>query len=186
MAIITFSRRHKRHAFFNIHKLSAPLAALIASWVFAAVFVSTPVWADDSKTVVTKHGDWSKVCNTQCVIAQGLQHPDNPKVIYSSQVSYVSGSNEPVMQFNLPLGIYLPPGIAISIGEEQHKTPVAVCLPEGCKVLLVLTPAIMRQLQNNASYAVKMFVSEQTPRQLTFSLRGFNDAMASLAKTHTP
>ncbi|MBV2130573.1 invasion associated locus B family protein [Arsukibacterium indicum] len=134
----------------------------------------------ETKPDVTEFGDWRLVCNTQCVIAQGLQNPEQPAIIYSSQISYVSNSTDPVLQLNLPLGIYLPPGVAIDIGENEHRAPVAVCLPEGCKVLLQLTPAIVQQLKDHPAYTVKLFVSEQTPRQLKFSLRGFSEALASL------
>lgn len=153
---------------------------LSASLVLATTLLSTAASANDSSPSVTEHGDWRTVCKAHCVIAQGLQNPDNPGVTYSSQISYVSGRSEPVLQLNLPLGIYLPPGIAIEIGEQQHRAPVAVCLPEGCKVLLVLTPEIVQQLQDSAAYTVKLFVTEQMPRQLKFSLRGFSDALASL------
>ncbi|WP_214000548.1 invasion associated locus B family protein [Arsukibacterium sp.] len=141
--------------------------------------------AAETKPEVTEFGDWRSVCKTQCVIAQGLQNPEQPAIIYSSQISYVNESSDPVLQLNLPLGIYLPPGVAIDIGENKHRVPVTVCLPEGCKVLLVLSPAIVKQLQDNAAYTVQLFVTEQSPRQLKFSLRGFSDALASLTADKT-
>ncbi|WP_372628055.1 invasion associated locus B family protein [Arsukibacterium sp.] len=152
----------------------------LAGLALLSSLLSQTVSADTSKATVEAFGDWRSVCNEQCVIAQGLQNPENPDIIYSSQVAYVTGSSDPVLQLNLPLGIYLPPGVAIDIGENKHRAPVTVCLPQGCKVLLVLSPQIIRQLQQNAAYTVKVFVTEQTPRQLKFSLRGFTEALASL------
>jgi invasion protein IalB len=155
------------------------LAKLAGIALITGLLSSTAV-ADTSKPSVNEYGDWRRVCNAQCVIAQGLQNPDNPNIIYSSQVAYVSGNKDPVLQLNLPLGIYLPPGVAIDIGNNEHRAPVTVCLPQGCKVLLVLTPQMIKQLDGSAAYTVKIFVTEQAPRQLKFSLRGFTDALASL------
>jgi invasion protein IalB len=153
---------------------------LSATALLLTTLVCSAANADQAKADVTAFGDWRAVCKARCVIAQGLQDPEQPAIIYSSQISYVGGNSDPVLQLNLPLGIYLPPGVAIDIGDDKHQAPVTVCLPEGCKVLLQLTPAIVQQLQNNAAYTVKIFVSEQSPRQLKFSLRGFSDALASL------
>lgn len=162
--------------FFHPKALAAMALVVLKTALFSQAAV-----ADETKPEVTEFGDWRAVCRAQCVIAQGLQNPEQPGVIYSSQISYVSNSSDPVLQLNLPLGIYLPPGVAVDIGENKHRAPVTVCLPEGCKVLLVLSPAIVKQLQDNAAYTVQMFVNEQTPRQLKFSLRGFSDALASLS-----
>mgnify|MGYP003642728978 FL=1 len=98
--------------------------------------------ANASEPSRNKFGDWQQNCKTQseCAISQGLQNPEQPGIVFSSQISYVSDSKEPILQLNLPLGIYLPPGVAIDIGGNQHQAPVMVCLPQGCKVLLVLTP----------------------------------------------
>ena len=164
----------------NIKLYNAFNAKVLAGAALLTALASPAAFAEDAKPRVTEFGDWRAVCKAQCVIAQGLQNPEKPDIIYSSQISYVSGSSDPILQLNLPLGVYLPPGVAIDIGTNEHRAPVAVCLPEGCKVLLVLTPAIIKQLQDNAAYTVKLFVTEQTPRQLKFSLRGFTDALASL------
>lgn len=153
---------------------------LYATALLITSMVCSAATADETKADVTVFGDWRTVCREQCVIAQGLQNPENPSITYSSQIAYVNGRKEPVMQLNLPLGVYLPPGVAIDIGENEHRAPVTVCLPQGCKVLLALTPEIIKQLQDNAAYTVKIFVTEQSPRQLKFSLRGFSDALASL------
>ena len=160
-------------------KLITPLFSV------TAMLLTTLVSADNTKNDVTVFGDWRTVCNTLCVIAQGLQNPEQPNIIYSSQISYVSDSSDPVLQLNLPLGIYLPPGVAIDIGDNKHRAPVTVCLPDGCKVLLQLTPALVQQLHDNAAYTVKLFVSEQSPRELKFSLRGFSDALTSLAANNS-
>lgn len=179
MATLYFSGRVIRQTCSKINTLAGKFAGVMLT---IALF-SQLAHADDTKPTITEYGDWRAVCKTGCVIAQGLQNPDQPGVIYSSQISYVSGRSDPVLQLNLPLGIYLPPGIAIEIGETQHKAPVTVCLPEGCKVLLVLNAEIVQQLQQSTAYTVQLFVTEQTPRQLKFSLRGFSDAMASLKAT---
>ena len=110
--------------------------------------------ANASEPSRNKFGDWQQNCKTQSECA--------------------------ILQLNLPLGIYLPPGVAIDIGGNQHQAPVMVCLPQGCKVLLVLTPAIVEQLKNSATYSVKLFFTEQRASTLTFSLRGFTEALGSL------
>lgn len=153
---------------------------LSAAALLLTTLICSAATADEAKADVTVFGDWRAVCKPQCLIAQGLQNPEQPAIIYSSQISYVGGSSDPVLQLNLPLGIYLPPGVAVEIGEHKHQAPVAVCLPEGCKVLLQLTPAIVQQLKDNPAYTVKLFATEQSPRQLKFSLRGFSEALASL------
>ncbi|KKO49060.1 hypothetical protein VT06_08730 [Arsukibacterium sp. MJ3] len=154
-------------------------SALVAGVALAATLFSPQAQAQNSNSI-SQYGDWRTVCKTQCVMSQGLQNPENPSIIYSSQISLLNQQQDPVMQLNLPLGIYLPPGVAIGIGKLQHQAPVTVCLPEGCKVLVVLTPAMQQAMQSNAAFSVKLFVSEQTPREIKFSLRGFSEALASL------
>jgi invasion protein IalB len=175
--MVTLITRHQRLASLVLAVSLAITASLLSPLALAE---NSNTVSNTTNNTISQYGDWRTVCKTQCVMSQGLQNPDNPNIIYSSQISLLSQPQEPVMQLNLPLGIYLPPGVEIGVGTLQQQAPVTVCLPEGCKVVVVLTTAMQQAMQSNAAFSVKLFVSEQTPREIKFSLRGFSEALASL------
>lgn len=137
--------------------------------------------APASSADVAKHGSWQRSCKEgACILSQGLTNPDKPGIIYSTQFQRINDGKQLVMQLNLPLGIYLPPGLGLEIGSVRKDLPVAVCIPNGCKALLPVDGPLEQQLRSADSLKLRFHVNESTSNELVFPLTGIATGLDSL------
>lgn len=134
-----------------------------------------------SSADVAKHGSWQRSCKDgSCILSQGLTNPDKPGIIYSAQFQRIDGGKQLVMQLNLPLGIYLPPGLGLEIGSVRKELPLAVCIPNGCKALMTVDGPLEQQLRSADSLKLRFHVNESTSNELVFPLTGIATGLDSL------
>jgi invasion protein IalB len=118
-------------------------------------------------------GDWQLTCEKKCVLAQGLENPNNPNMFYGIQISKIESSVLPVIQFNFPLGIYLPAGVGIIVGDYKQSVPMTVCLPSGCRAITTLNEKLLAAITKNEKINIRFYASEQKPNEVSFSTNGF-------------
>lgn len=118
-------------------------------------------------------GDWQLTCEKKCVLAQGLENPNNPNMLYGIQISKIESSVLPVIQFNFPLGIYLPTGVGIIVGDYKQALPMTVCLPSGCRAITTLNEKLLAAISKNEKINIRFYVSEKKPNEISFSTKGF-------------
>jgi len=124
--------------------------------------------------------DWALKCQQSCYIYQGMKSK-NQNTIFSLQVSKVS--NEIVaMQLNFPLGLYIPAGIGIALGDFKKSIPLTTCLPIGCRALLVLNDEIKGQIERSNKVKVRFFTTQSQEKEISFSLKGFQNAFNAMNK----
>ena len=122
-------------------------------------------------------GDWDVVCSDgKCRAGQLLANPKQPGIAYGSTFELVGKEKQLALQLTFPLGIYLPRGIGLRAGAEKRDVPVTVCLPSGCRALLMLDDKLTAALLKEQSYSVRFYTTEAAPGEVTFSLKGFPEA----------
>lgn len=149
---------------------------------FCLILVSTlsfGVFADQAKSEI--HGNWKLTCENRCVISQGLKASDS-NVLYGITVSRLQEGDAMVAQINLPLGVYLPQGIGLKVGKVRHESPVTTCLPKGCVAIIKLDRETLDALKKESDLGLRFYLTEKRPKEITFSLRGFDDAYKALIK----
>ncbi len=154
------------------------LAALL---LISAIFLSFNSIASSAEQA--RFGDWEVTCiENNCRLAQGLKNPDNPGIVFGLLIVNIKGSDVPVAQLNFPLGIYLPASIGILVAEEKVEIPMTTCLPKGCIALLPLNDSLIKAMQTQPEFNVRFYVNEKTPREISFSLKGFSEAYEIFSK----
>lgn len=123
---------------------------------------------------------WALNCQESCYIYQGMQSK-NQNVIFSIQVSTISDDNT-VMQLNFPLGLYIPAGIGVSVGDFKTNISLTTCLPKGCRALLVINDEIKKQLQTNDMLDVRFFSAQSEEKEISYSLKGFQSAFNAMSQ----
>ncbi len=124
--------------------------------------------------------DWKLDCDKNCVIKQGLSNPKKPGVVYGIEISKIIDSDSPIMQVNLPLGIYLPSGIGVIVGREKKEAPVITCLHSGCRAIVSLNKKLLSAMKKEKKLNLRFFTANKKSNEVYFSLKGFSQAINKL------
>ncbi|MGI9331793.1 MAG: invasion associated locus B family protein, partial [Gammaproteobacteria bacterium] len=135
-------------------------------------------WAARCEQVPTGEGEQTK---EQCYIFQTLAHKKTQKALLNVAVGYVADSGKPAAIFTLPLGVFLPPGLAIKIdGAEPSRLPIQLCTQEGCRGVLELTEKVVSQLKAGSEAKIAFFDARRREVVVPISLLGFTAGFNSL------
>lgn len=156
------------------------LLAVKKMWLLlAAMIVCLPAVAEEAPKIF---GAWQLYCeNGQCRIRQGLANPERPGIVYGSEVQYMRGKEGAYLTLSFPLGIYLPPGIGLKVGDLTRDAPMTVCLPIGCQAIIEIDDELASGLQSAKDYQVRFYTTKGSPNEVTYSLTGFVQAHRELA-----
>lgn len=97
----------------------------------------------------------------------------------------VPGAKGWQLSVDTPIGVWLPDGVQlVRQGKELVRLPFVACQPKGCQAGVVLTPAQFAAFvtATDQADAVYRLQTRQTVT-LTFSMLGFADGAAALAKS---
>lgn len=139
-----------------------------------------------------KFGNWTAKCEESkgqvqggCFIFQNLVLREGGQRVLQFAVGYVATTDAPIALLSLPLGISLPPGVTIRIGNaEPTRVIVERCEPNGCRAGLKLTAELLAQLKAGTQLTVTFHDAERRPIEVPLSLEGFEAGLTSLkAKT---
>ncbi len=135
-----------------------------------------------------KFGNWTAQCEESkgkvqggCFIFQNLVLREGGQRVLQFAVGYVATTEEPIALLSLPLGISLPPGVSIRIGDAQPtRVIVERCEPNGCRAGLKLNEELLTQLRRGTQLTVTFHDAERRPIEVPLSLDGFEAGLASL------
>ncbi len=149
------------------------LLALVFTGILAA-----SAWSENSGQT---YQDWQVICTSgHCKARQTLVSADEKKLAYSSEIANVKASAHPILSVQLPLGVYLPRGLGVSIGERNLEAPFTVCLPQACQALVQLDAALLESLLQEDAFSVRFYTTESAPHSVDFSTAGLASALASM------
>lgn len=160
------------------------LAGLLAG---AAAVLSVPSLAapENGKTFQ----DWTVHCDDNakamvangCLIVQNVIHNESQKPVMIVAIGFVTEEQMPAVVFTLPLGVRIPPGVAVQIDQnEALRLPYSWCLPDGCKVRLLLDQPKLATFRAGIGGNLTFQQANGQAIALPFSLKGFTAALASL------
>jgi len=135
-----------------------------------------------------KFGNWTAKCEESrgkvqggCFIFQNLVLREGGQRVLQFAVGYVATTDAPIALLSLPLGISLPPGVSIRIGDaEPTRVIVERCEPNGCRAGLKLNAALLSQLRQGTQLTVTFHDAERRPIEVPLSLDGFEAGLESL------
>lgn len=162
-----------------------PLMRTIALAV-ACGALAAPLQASDRDG--EKFGNWTVKCEEShgkvqggCFIFQNLVLREGGQRVLQFAVGYVSTSEVPIALLSLPLGISLPPGVTIRIGDAPPtRVIVERCDPNGCRAGLKLDEALLAELQQGKQLIVTFHDAERRPIEVPLSLDGFEAGLAAI------
>ena len=91
-------------------------------------------------------------------------------------------TKKPVMLIQVPLGVYLPAGASLQIGEDEAKTlPFTGCDRDGCVAEYAITEAEIAAMTKGSSLKLSVQNQSQQPAfTLTVPATGFAAAYAKV------
>ena len=90
-------------------------------------------------------------------------------------------AKKPVMLIQVPLGIFLPAGITLQIGEDAaKKLPLQSCSQEGCLTEYAVTDAEIAVMQQDADLTVSVQDLKKAPVTLQVPGLGFAAAYSKM------
>lgn len=152
-----------------------------------AILSTSAFAAENSQSVEKTWGDWSKICAPSeteervCQIVQSANQNESGQLVFQTAVGYVTDNELPIMYLTAPLGIFLPRGISVVIGENDPVTAtVQRCDGNGCIGLLALEQDFVDAMKKGTEAQLVFGASAQQNVTVPLSLKGFTAAFNAL------
>jgi invasion protein IalB len=139
---------------------------------------------DDMQTVGVYQG-WRLSCPPRtskagvCVLQQALGRKGSNAVI--AELNVVPKDKADMLSIVAPLGVFILPGLKVSVGSNEQKTlQYKTCLQMGCVATMPMDSGFADAMAKNGAIQVTV-VADGKPAALNFSLAGYRDALAARA-----
>ena len=140
---------------------------------------------------VEQFQDWIKECEKLkdpegkeieiCQISQTLTNTEINQPMLKVAAGYVPGKNDAVLIITLPLGVILPPGVQLTVGEgKAARVPVTTCLPQGCQAGAQLDKEFTERLKKGSKLIVTFIGPDGKQVNAPISLSGFTAGLDSI------
>lgn len=134
--------------------------------------------------------DWVVICpepgadgKAICQAAQKVTIKESGKQLMQVVVGFPAGDDKAIAVFFLPLGMLLPQGAKLVIGDvEIGRLAVQRCEPGGCIAPLQLTDEVLSKLNSSPAGKIVVTNAEGKNIDIPLSLKGFSAAFADLKK----
>ena len=135
-----------------------------------------------------KFTDWVVACEQPdedvpelCHIFQNLALKEGGVRVLHVQVGFIPNQTHPVAIFTLPLGVALPPGVQMKVDEhEPVNFPIEVCVQDGCRAGLELTPDRLEMMKKGDKANVTFANVQRQGLTVPVSLAGFTAGVNAL------
>ncbi|WP_342594088.1 invasion associated locus B family protein [Salinicola lusitanus] len=163
---------------------------LLASLLPLAAAILTPAQAQQPSAPqvdTQQFQSWEVGCpkggeRQNCVMSQMVSNPDSNEPLMRAMVGHPAQADGPVMVFLLPLGVRLAPGIQLQVdANEPVGMPYQVCLQQGCRANLALSPQLLAQLRGGNKATVSAIAPDGKRLDMDLSLMGFTSASQRIA-----
>jgi invasion protein IalB len=144
------------------------LSAIDAAFAQAAPPTATKAAADEfaargqREARSVKYGDWQKICFKpggarmvcRTTISGTFETGQTAVRIY---VTEREGDSAARLQLFMPVGLYMPPGVKLSIDKgAAHKIPFTWCLTNTCIAGDAAKPALLREMETGKNLTVEV------------------------------
>lgn len=164
------------------------LRGLPAAAALAAALAPAPAGAQVAEGQV--FGDWRVHCATppgatrhHCSLQQRVIAKEPQRQLLNVAVGFYGEKRTPGALFFLPLSVYLPAGITLSIpGTQVVRIVFDICLPQGCRAPVSLTPDLVAAMKKAERGDVTIQDSRRKTLKLPLSLKGFTAGYDALSR----
>ena len=178
-----------------LNKVILGLAALLimSSGAVFAEEAATKEKAAEQKLPegVEQFNDWIKECEKLkdpegkeielCQISQTLVNKEIDQPMLKVAAGYVPGKKDAVMIITLPLGVILPPGVQLTVGEgKAARVPITTCHPQGCQAGAQLDKEFTERLKKGDKMIVTFLGPDGKQVNAPISLSGFTAGLESI------
>ncbi|KAF0279869.1 hypothetical protein BA897_03765 [Spiribacter roseus] len=116
-----------------------------------------------------------------CEMYQQVSEQENDQTVLEAVIGFPPDSDRPVALFNLPLGMLLPPGVALSIdGGEAERFAVQICLQAGCRTSIELGDDLLSRMRAGERATLTIADPQNREVEIPLSLLGFSASLDTL------
>ncbi len=136
--------------------------------------------------------DWGYKCEKPqgeekeiCFIFQRITSKNDDKRIADTTIAYLPKIDKPVMVITLPLGVFLPAGIQLTVDDSKEdavRAPFIQCIQDGCQARAPLDDKLITKMKGGKRMIVAFLTPQQKQLAFPISLNGFTAAIDSLKK----
>lgn len=135
-------------------------------------------------------GDWVVHCATPpgathhvCSLNQGVFSKEPRRKLLNVAVAFVGKNRTPSAFFLVPLRVYLPAGLTLSVpGAQVARIVYDICLPQGCRAPVALTKELIAAMKRAGRGEITVQNERRKPVKLPLSLKGFTAGYEALSK----
>jgi invasion protein IalB len=131
--------------------------------------------------------DWTVRCQEpdkggRCVMSQLLKNRDNDEPLMLVEIGYLKDGPEPMAQFVVPLGVFLPAGMLLRVddAEQTGRLPYTVCDKVGCKAIAKLDDKVLGAMKKGKEMFTTLTSPTGDTATMSISLAGFTAALDAL------
>lgn len=173
-------------------KVTTPLiaVALFALGVVATLVCEHLLFVHrDARDAMQTSGyiqDWRLSCAPRtvkkgtCVMQETIVQQGTRNVLAELNVTQKDGTD--TLSVVTPLGVLVSPGIGLLVGNSKPRlVPFKTCLEMGCVALTTIDPELSDAMSHNDTGKIIVVNSQGKRVPLSFSLRGYADALSARA-----
>jgi invasion protein IalB len=134
-------------------------------------------------------GAWAVACAAPdaCQAYLSLKDQKSGRLILSASAHQSVGDRNPALVLTLPLGLSIKGGVALvsgAAGPAPVPAAVDVCFPDGCRVVVDMTPAALAVLTAGEHFEVRFAVYGAGDRveSVKVPANGLKDAIARVSR----
>lgn len=125
--------------------------------------------------------DTAAETTTICQIVQTLTEKSSDRPVLQVAIGYLPDTTKPVAAILLPLGIWLPPGVALQVDDgKTGRVPLDTCDPGGCRAGVELDDEFLALMKAGKELNVTFGGRNRKGITVPVSLQGFTAALDSL------
>ena len=160
------------------------LSTRICTMFIALAVLTCPAIAQQQQQLTniqtSQNGDWTMKCGDLpnsgrlCEMTQVINNPRDGKPVMQAAVVKPPGEQGALLRFIAPLGIWLRPGLSLSIdGAEGQNMDFAFCLRQGCIAQIRLSEGLVNSLKRGSAGTITLQNIRRQKLDFKLSLSGF-------------
>ena len=171
--------------YYRESRISNPFRRLSYVISFLAIFFFT---SDRAGCSPNEYGPWTIRCENidqlrdqGCMMYQELLLKKGGLPVLQFSVGVAPPHKKPIVLITLPLGIYLPAGVSLTIDQRSDVNfPIERCDPDGCHVLVTLENDTVETLKSGKNLEIMFRDGDKAPLTIPISLESFSEAFSQI------
>ena len=110
--------------------------------------------------------------NEKCNLIHQIKNKHNQQLI---KIEALKTAGSDTILFELPLGVYLPAGAKLIVGESEYVMPITTCSVSGCQAKIKPNLNLKQQLKREGKAIVQLLhINQKQKININISLMGYS------------